>query len=282
MGDCTVVICSCDDYEDVWELFFCSFRENWHDCEYNLLLNTEAKQIDISGVSVFNSEYLKGKDKWGERLINVLNGVLTEYVIVLYDDYVLNGQVDSDEISKCIKRMEANNNIAAFYLTSCSPHLTKDKEFSKFDRVAKRADYKLNSAPAVWNRKKLLSYLRNNDTPWAWEYFGSYRAYKTRDLFYQVKSDGHDVYPYFTSGGVIYRGKWQEKYVRPLIERYKLTLDLSKRGCSYLESKKNKRSWKWKIKFFKTGFDMIGFAVMIFMFRIIKAKLIKLLKIPMR
>ncbi|WHN66365.1 hypothetical protein [Cysteiniphilum sp. QT6929] len=275
MNNCTVVVCSCDDYDDVWELFFCSFKDNWEGCEYDLLLNTESKQIDIDWVKAVNSNYLKGRDKWGERLINVLRSVSTKYVIVLYDDYVLSGKVDSDEISKCISRMEVNENIAAFYLTNCSPHDVQDGEFPKFNKVADRADYKLNSAPAVWNRVKLLSYLQEEDTPWAWEYFGSYRAYETKDIFYQVKIEEDDIYPYFTEGGAIYRGKWQEKFVKPLIEKYNLNLDLSKRGCSQTLPSQRRRSLKWKVDFFRKGFNMIGFAVIIFMFRIVKEKIKK-------
>ena len=275
MKDCTVVVCSCDDYEDVWELFFCALRDNWDGCKYDVVLNTESKQTDIHGVRVHNSKYLKESDKWGERLINTLNAISSKYVIVVLDDYVLEGKVNIDEIFNCINHMELNRDIAAFYLTTCSPDIVKDSQFNMFDKIAKRGNYKLNLAPAVWNKEKMLSYLRNDDTPWAWEFFGSYRAYKTKDLFYQVKNDVENIYPYFTSGSAIFRGKWQRERVMPLVEKYNLNLDLTKRGCVPLNPENSKRSWSWKIAFFRKGFEAIGFAVIIFIFRVLKSKILK-------
>lgn len=278
MLDCTIVVCSCDDYEDTWELFFCALRDNWKNLSYNVVLNTESKKTDIPGITTFNSYYLKGNDKWGERLINTLNSIESEYVLVVYDDYVLEKKVNVDEVNKCIERMKNNKDIAAFYLTTCSPDAVKDDTFSMFDRLAKRADYKLNSAPGVWNKKKLLSYLNNDDTPWAWEYFGSYLTYNKGDLFYQVKSEMENIFPYYTLGGAIYRGKWQCERVKPLIEKYNLSLDLNKRGCSSSDQSENKRTLNWKINFFRKGYEMIGFAIFIFVYRILKGKIFKKVK----
>ena len=277
MDDCTVVVSSCDDYEDTWELFFAAFRDNYSDCTYPIVLNTESKATGIDGVSSLNSTHLKGCDDWGERLINVLSKLTTKYVIMTYDDYVLDDVVDSDTIDSCISYMDENIDIAAFYLTNnqSGEKQIDDAKYNGFEKLNKKADYKLNSAPAVWNRCKLLSYLKNGDTPWAWEYFGSYRAYKTADIFYQLKSGSKPIYPYNMEGGAIYRGKWHADFVGPLLDKYNIDIDMNDRGVVSNDLKSRKRTLQWKIDFFKKGYQMIGINVLVFIFRILKHKISK-------
>ena len=78
-------------------------------------------------------------------------------------------------------------------------------------------------------------------------------------------------------GGAIYRGKWVGKIVVPLIAKYNLNIDLLQRGLADGNQKDNKRSFKWKIDFFLLGYKMIGYGVFLYIFRIIKMKLLKYL-----
>lgn len=276
MTETTIIINTCDAYEDVWELFFCAFQEYWPDCKYKITLNTERKQKIINNCNVhiqnFNSP--NGKDIWGLRLKQTLNACESKYVLMLYDDFILEGRVDQEKIANCIHWLNNNPNIAVFYFTNNPVNVNiNDGRFEHFELIPRRGDYRLNSAPGVWRREKLIKYIDEKDNPWAWEFFGSYRTYGDADLFYCVQKEHENIYPYNHSmGGAIYRGKWVGKVVLPLISKYKLQIDVSKRGLADGPQKDNKRSLLWKLRFFLLGFELIGFGVFLYIYRILRKK----------
>ena len=67
--DVTILVNSCDLYEDVWEPFFRLLKIQWPECEqYRIVLNTETKE--------YNCEFLKveticgGRNStWSERIL---------------------------------------------------------------------------------------------------------------------------------------------------------------------------------------------------------------------
>ncbi len=281
MNNNIIIVNTCDAYEDVWVLFFSAFKEYWPECAYKILINTESKSfnLDFDNVTTHTSSMVGKKDKWGLRLKETLESCNSEYVTMLYDDFVLEGKVDVKSIEQCIKWLDCNQDVTAFYFTHNSANVNiDDHRFAHFQAIPQTGDYKLNSAPALWRRSTLLSYIEDDDTPWAWEYFGSYRAYKNKQTFYCVKKVFESIYPYnYSMGGAIYRGKWVGKIVIPLIARYNLNIDLLQRGVADGNQTDNKRSFKWKIDFFLLGYKMIGYGIFLYVFRIIKMKLLKYL-----
>jgi len=279
MTETIIVINTCDEYEDVWELFFCAFREYWPECIYKLVLNTESKRkiTNNTDVCIHNCESPDGKDKWGLRLKQTLNACDSKYVLMLYDDFILEGPVDKEKIANCIKFLNGNLNIAVFYFYNIPVNKNiNDNRFENYELIPKKGDYKLNSAPAIWRREKLLEFIGDNDTPWAWEFFGSYRTYNCSDLFYCAKKEHEDIYPYnYSMGGAIYRGKWVGKIVLPLIKKYNLQIDINKRGMTDDLQQKNKRTLRWKVEFFLLGFKMINLGILLYLYRIAKIKLLK-------
>jgi len=273
-----IVINTCDAYEDVWELFFCAFKEHWPECKYKIILNTEHKQriFNDMDIQIHNFNSPNGKDMWGLRLKQTLNAFESKYVLMLYDDFVLEDRVNHEMITNCIKWLNDNPDIAVFYLNSKPVNKNiNDNRFNKFQLISRESDYRLSSAPAIWRREKLLEFTGDNDNPWVWEDFGSYRTHKSKDLFYCLKKEHKDIYPYNRSmGGAIYRGKWVGKVVLPLIKKYNLQIDINKRGLADSINQNNKRSLIWKIKFIFLGFKMIRFGILRYVYRTAKKKYI--------
>jgi hypothetical protein len=279
MVENTVIVNSCDSYEDVWDLFFCAFREYWPDCKYPIVLNTESRQRVIKGLNVriHNLESMSDRDMWGKRLRQAIASCESKYVVMLYDDFILEGRVSDGKISSCLRWLDENPHVAVFYFSNIPVNANVDDgRFDGFELMPRTGDYKLNSAPSMWRRERLLAFIEDNDNPWAWEYFGSYRTYKSTDQFYCAKRGREDIYPYnYAMGGAIYRGKWVGKVVLPLIAKYGLNVDVNARGLADGIQQKNKRALSWKIRFFLLGFRMIGFGVFVFLFRILKSKILK-------
>jgi len=277
-----IVINSCDAYSDLWDPFFLCMADYWADCEYKIVLNTETKDyIPRShipfNISVHHYKSL-GVDAWGARLISTLNDINSEFVIVLYDDFLLDGIVDQKKIADLVDLMSSNSRIGVIYLTKLLDVSKESRPGNELVEVSPRADYRLNSAPAIWRKDLLLKFTAPNDNPWAWEYFGSFRTFSNRSTFLAISDKESDVYPYdYRKGGAIYRGKWVEEVINPIIDRHGLDLDLQKRG-TVGSSQFPKRDIKWKILFIKTGFQMIGLRAFYALYRILRNKAVKSLR----
>lgn len=79
-SEVTILVSSCDKYEDAWEPFFRLLNIQWPDCPYNIVLSTETKNYDCDflNVETINSS---PKLSWSSRLKNVLTQISTEYVL---------------------------------------------------------------------------------------------------------------------------------------------------------------------------------------------------------
>jgi hypothetical protein len=282
-NDVTIVINSCDAYADVWPVFFSAFKEYWPDCKYNIMLNTESSNYICGDLDItnHNSSRLDQENAWGLRLRETLKDVRSEYVLMVFDDFVLDGKVNLKKIEQSIVALRTNPEISVFYFTNVGVENIDDEVFPGFDLVPPKADYRLNSAPAIWRKEDLLRFTGEYDNPWTWEFFGSYRTYKPRYKFYCAKKAEENIYPYsYSLGGAIYRGKWVSSVVAPVIKKHKLNIDLELRGVvNESDRLTSRRTLRWKIDFFILGFKMIGLGAFLFLYRVLKKKIItRLLK----
>jgi hypothetical protein len=269
----TIVVNTCDAYSDVLSLFFAAFNEYWPGCEFPVVINTESNSYLNYPARSQNFKSKDGSDQWGARLRSTLQSIETEFVIMLYDDFILEAPVDLLGLKSAISLLLEDDTASVVYITQTSLPFDSRGNNHQFSTVIDGSDYKLNSAPGVWRREELLKYTGVNDNPWAWEVFGSYRTYGDGKFFFTPRASMCDIYPYnYTRGGAIYRGKWVRKVVEDKIRKYNLDIDTSVRGfCE--DQKPESRSFKWKIGFMMVGFKMVGFKSFLFIFRYMRAKL---------
>ena len=79
-ADITILVNSCDFYEDAWDPFFKLLKIQWPNCPYKIALNTEKKvyQCDFMNVRTIKT----GKEvSWTARLRSALNQIDSEYVL---------------------------------------------------------------------------------------------------------------------------------------------------------------------------------------------------------
>ena len=274
----TIIVNSCDAYSDLWDMFFLCLAEYWPECTYPIVLNTEHKNyyqsIDINfDIRVHNFDS-GAVDLWGMRLISTLKETNSTYVIMLYDDFLLNAPVDHRRIEALLNLMSGTPSVDVVYLTKLPGVNKGPKNENGLALLEQGADYRLNSAPAIWRRNKLLQFTSKKDNPWAWEYFGSYRTFRVPSVFLAIADSGEDIYPYdYRKGGAIYRGKWVLEVINPIIKKYKLKINTVERGIvasNYFP----KRNLQWKILFMTTGIQMIGPRILHVVCRISKRKII--------
>ncbi|MBX8521058.1 hypothetical protein K5D36_14660 [Pseudomonas cichorii] len=276
--DCTIIVNSCDSYDDVWLPFFYALKDMWPDCDCRVILNTECKSFAFDGVQVrtLNLSADEAKRPWGWRLRKALSLVETEFVIMLFDDFILEAPVNQSKIANCVRAMKERSEIAVFYFSN-SPGVNRiDGTLDDFEVLGARNDYRLNSAPALWRTRKLREFTGEIDSPWAWEFFGTARTYGKKDIFYCAQVGREDTFVYnYSLGGAIRRGKWVMSVIAPVLEKYNLPIDLSKRGIASESLSDGKYSLKWKVDFFVLGFRMVGLKSFIFLYRVLAKKIIE-------
>lgn len=257
VDNCTVLVNSCDSYEDTWFPFFKLFKEYWSDCKLPIVLNTERKNFKYDGLNIQTFGLYKNvkriKDSWSDRLLKTLDKIDSEYIIFLLDDFFIKEKVDVENLEKIFSLINADKDIGAIYFVPVKPIMSKfdkpylednnsklyvrSKSYNKrrfikeFFSSEKCQDglYVVNAQAAIWRKETLVKTLRHGESAWDWETYGTMRATKMKEKFIELKSNTVFIYDVHT-GGAIHRGVWVPDVVIPLFEKHGINIDLSIRG----------------------------------------------------
>jgi hypothetical protein len=272
---CVVIVNSCDAYADVWPLFFAAFKDRWHDCPFPVVVNTESLEVVESGLRVSSHVLRPGQlsSAWGERLLATLKDQHSEYVLMLFDDFVLEKPVDSAAINRCLAWMDADPCISVFYLSHVPGAARPPSRYPGFESIPRLTNYRLNSAPALWRRQHLIELTRAEDNnPWIWELFGTSRTFLHRGKYFCAQPGHETIYRYnYTMGGAIYRGKWVSPVVGPLIERYHLDINMQDRGITSVQGAP--RTMTEKLSMLAQGFRASGWLAPVIVWLLLLTKL---------
>ena len=231
----TIVVNSCDAYEDLWTPFFVLLKKYWNPTECQILLNTESRTFSFPGLNI-ECVHTGKNVAYGKRMLNMLARVKTKYILLLLDDFFLRSKVEQSRIEQILEWMEADRNIVCF---NCDPNVCyADWEVNKypgFRRMPPGNSYVLSLQAAIWRTDRLKKYWRPDVNPWEWEELCSIQTARyPKEKFYCLnKADdtfldyGHRRY-----GGIwgVYRGKWVVDDVGPLFEKEEINVDYSVRG----------------------------------------------------
>lgn len=256
---CVIVVNSCDAYCDVWPLFLAAFKDHWTGCPFPLVINTESLQLSDPELRLTSHvvESASGNLSWGARLLSTLRDQQSEYVLMVFDDFILEQAVDQRAIERCIGWMDADPDISVFYLSHIPGASRRTSTHPGFEEVPRLTNYRLNSAPAIWRRKHLMELTRETDNPWIWELFGTSRTFLHRGKFLCAQPGRETTYCYnYQLGGAIYRGKWVAQVAAPLITRYGLNIDMQERGT--VGDRGAPRSLHDKVRMVIQGFQASG------------------------
>lgn len=270
--DLTIVVNTCNAYQDVLGIFFHALKDYWPDCPYPVVINTESRAY-THPARVHHYVTPDGEDDWGARLRSTLSSIDSEYVLTVYDDFILNSHVSNHRIEQALGLLKSQANNVVAYLVKMETPLSRTNTDDAFIAIKDRVEYRLNSAPAIWRKQALMDYTDVGDTPWAWEVFGSYRTWGDGKVFYSLNPKSSDIYPYnHAKGGAVYRGKWVREVVEQVSQKYVLDIDWTQRGFSS-DTMFEKRSFTWKLRFMHTGFRMVGLKALYFVTSYIRVKI---------
>ena len=237
----SILVNTTDSFEDCWEPFFKLFATYWSDFKGKVYLNTEYKEFHYPGidiVSIKNSEHNdRGvKNTWSECLIRALNTIQNDVVLYMQEDYFFQSAVDNKEVDKYAAIFRAQD-MDCLHLTPASGSGPfEGSPYPDIWTIGRRAQCRLSCQAAFWKKTILLKYIRSYESPWQFETFGTLRAYRINDHFYNISLDllkKKEILPYLRTGVV--QGKWKTDVV-PLFSNHDISVDFSRRG--FLQQRK--------------------------------------------
>ncbi len=194
---CAVLVMSCDAYRDLWTPFFTLFRRFWPDCPFPVYLGSTQAVFADPHVNTLAA----GDSSWSRALRLCLQQIDATYVLLLLEDFFLERHVVTDTILRNLKTLEALNGI----VLRLFPHPGPDSavpEHRGVGRLHPAAPYRVSAQAALWNRSGLMDLLRDEESPWDFEWKGSKRSQAQPDGFYST----YEATLLYRQ--VVERGKW--------------------------------------------------------------------------
>ena len=242
-SDMTIMVCSCDAYEDTWYPFFKLFSKYWPDCPYEIILNTESKIYEYPGLNIKTfSFYKNGKVPYGKRMLRHLKEVKTPYLLVLMDDFFFRDDVKQEEIEKVKNYLASDKRAVVFSFQDVVDELNeKSAKYDGYYKRPKYGEYKLNFQPAVWKTSVFQKTWsgRGFASPWDWEQLVNFRVCNDKFDFYVLPDVQCQPINYgyncakiesLRAKWGVYRGKWVVDTVKDLFEENGIEIDYSIRG----------------------------------------------------
>ena len=226
----TILINSCDKYEDLWHPFFYFLEKNHNELnKETIVLNTESKSYTYKNLNIINYPATK-EETWSERLKRNLKQIETEYVLFFLDDFFVEQKIDKAKVEFCLNEMEKDKNIVHFGFVPTLWENIDDKKYSDFEKRKKNSPFIVNTQIGLWRKNELIKLLRAHETPWEFEVFASIRS-RLRKGKYYIAKDGMPqafIYDWF-NGGAVHKGKWTKRAVE-LLNENNFNIDFSNRN----------------------------------------------------
>lgn len=236
---CSVLLSSCDKYEDAWRPFFFFFNREWRNCPYQIYLNTETKGFSIEGKQLYVLNSGECTLSWSLRLKKALQRIKTEYVLFLLEDFFMLDKVNQEEINRCLDIMDENHKISVIDFECAKSGEGEPCEYEGYCRRNLNSMYFLNCQASIWRRKDLIRFLSPYESPWQFEIYGSGRAKLYNRIFLLRSSQSPKVFNYnvnWDTGYGLHGGKWLKSNVS-LFEQNGIEVDYSRMG--FYEKKEN-------------------------------------------
>ncbi len=270
MTELTILVNSCDKYEDAWDPFFKLFKTNFPYCEKcNILLNTETKEYKCDFLNV--TTVCGGKDaSWSQRLKKGLEIANTEIVLFFLEDFFLQEKVNQTMFDEAFNLIKNNPDIGYIGLKhsperafSDPSYIPKDKFFSR-DLLA--TTYRITAMSVLWRKDWLLELLDESENAWEFEVNASKRSKNFTYKVLEINNINGVCPPVFCFedkikyGYGITHGQWLPKN-KELFEKYGIVVNFENLGINYklyeeanspksepLHQKKNPREFLYSIK----------------------------------
>lgn len=230
--DLTILVNSCDSFEDCWLPFFTLLKRYWGaDTIPNIVLITEKKEFTFDGLPIRAAQVQTGSSTmtWSQCLLAAIDRVETDFILYLQEDYFIDSPINLKMFFEIMDVMRYESEIKYIGLTHFGNGGKKlETNWPYLKKITRCAPYRISTQAGIWRKATLRSYLKEWENGWMFELYGTLRAWRRNDLF--LVWDPDQAKPIISYGhtGII-KGKWA-KFVPELFECENIKIDFSDRG----------------------------------------------------
>ncbi len=166
----TILVLSCDKYQDLWKPFFYCFRKFWKNCPYPVYLGSNTISCKEKNVQTI----LSGSDKdWSSSLLSILRKIETPYIFLWLDDIFPIRTIDQTKFAEALDFMVKHK--ARHMHVEPTPRPDKVLDGHAYGVYQKGAPYR-GITFGFWEVASLTKLLIPGENPWNFEILGSYRT----------------------------------------------------------------------------------------------------------
>lgn len=242
---CSILILSCDANIDVLKVFLKKYKEYMSEVAMDTYICLEEKDINVKGINILFSQ----EKYWSKRIKDYLNQIKSKYVIFILDDFIIEEKVQVENLYQYIGLMEKNNNIARITLNNLQDKKAIKSQYANLNVQNKFSNYLVNMQISIWDKNLFYSLLKEKESPWQTELYGSIRARKMQDKSFLYISDDSLLPIKYNKGWLVVRGKWNSNELDRLHlhDEYAQDFFLS-RGVEKIDYKITEKSQFFRIK----------------------------------
>lgn len=253
----SILINTCDKFEDCWDPFFKLFKIYWPDYKGTIYLNTEYKDYYYPDLNIIaikgceNNNFPRNKRAtWSQCLKWAMESIKEDVVLYMQEDYFLKDQVKNELVEKYANLIHDQEDIHCIHLTDQGSPAERPSNYDNLWIVPKKHQDRISCQGALWRKDILLQYIRTYESAWNFEWWGSKRGEVLNHNFFVVdknwvEKDEFEIIPYIFTG--VIGGKWY-KEVMPLFKRHNIEIDYSIRGFFEIKRITFKQRIKAKVK----------------------------------
>ncbi len=177
--DLSIVVFSCDKYQELWAPFFELLFKNWpslktSNAQVPIYLVANAQKYDDHRVTMIN---IQNEKSWSDNALTVLAAVKTKYVLIVLEDYFFT-RIDEKRLLEVFNFMKSTD-IAYCQIAYNGTDVAIRKKAEVFPGVAQKDRYELwrtSLQSCIWRTKDMAHILRSGESIWAFEVAGTTRS----------------------------------------------------------------------------------------------------------
>lgn len=193
----TVLVMSCDKNLKLLDIFFKYFKFYFSEYSGEIVLSLENIKYDYENLHIKTVCSGNSSIKWSDRLLDALPYVDTKAVLFLLDDFIIEKEVDFEELNRIAKMINEDDKIAHFALTEVPmKNASNDIFYQKYFKRSQFGRYKTTLQCGMWNKDELQDVLKKGENAWEVELFANIRSFLSKRNYYALANNKYKPIKY--------------------------------------------------------------------------------------
>lgn len=228
-NDCTILVISTDVNSDLWNPYFKLLVKFWDNLKYKVILSTQSSKYNCDDLEIENINS-HNNVIWGQRVLECLDKISTEYVLLFLDDYFIKSEVKQTELDYYFKYMDNHKDVNCIYLNTLINNSNSKTDCEKLVELRKGERYSSNCQVGIWRKSKLAEIISPFENPWQLELFGGHRTIFFSGKYFCLSNEKFKPIDYCRYG-LCKQGKLIKEEYDYLISNFEfINCDILKRG----------------------------------------------------